>query len=210
MVEIITTSYMAPSKEVIDIAIEYVRECRVLVGVTDTLYGVFADPFRDECVEKVYRVKERKEKPIPLLASNLDAILEHAVVRDNVVEDLLEKIWPGPVTVILNIHKNSLISKSVHLGTYKVGFRIPASPLPRKIAENVGGLVTGTSANISGLKPARNINEAYQQLGERVDLYIDSGTAPIGAPSTVIDATIKPFKIIRVGAIDPEVLESLY
>lgn len=118
-------------------------------------------------------------------------------------------IGNGPVTIILKIDHRSKIAENVHLKTFKVGFRVPASQLARSIAKEIGGLVTGTSANISGLKPARTVNEAFSQLGNSVDLYIDSGDSPLGIGSTVIDLT-EGFKVIRYGVVDSLVLKKLY
>ncbi len=208
MPRIIATSYMKPSRTAVQQALEAIRDCSVVVGVTDTLYGVFADPFRSECIREVYRVKRRGGKPIPLLADSIDTVLEYAYTASD-VEGFLEIIWPGPVTVILKLAEPSSVVGEVHLSSGKVGLRVPAAPLPRLIARELGGLVTGTSANISGQPPARVINEALEQLGDNVGLYIDSGPAPLGVGSTVIDLT-EGFNVIRVGALDPSVVRSLY
>lgn len=208
MAKILKTSYIIPSPEIINEAVNTIMECGLVVGVTDTLYGIFADPFRYECVEKVYKAKKRMGKPIPLLANSIDSIIEHAIVNEKII-NFLEIIGYGPVTIVLKIDHRSKIAENVHLKTFKVGFRVPASRLVRLIAREVGGLVTGTSANISGLKPARTVNEAFSQLGDAVHLYIDSGYSPLGIGSTVIDLT-EGFKIIRHGAVNPKILEKIY
>ena len=208
MPRVLKTSYTKPDKIAIYEAIEVIKKCGLVVGATDTLYGIFADPFRYKCVEKVYEVKKRTGKPIPLLADKIDTIVEYAIV-DNRIVKFLEKIGPGPITIILEIDRNSKIAENVHLNSFKVGFRVPASPIVRLIAHGIGGLITGTSANISGFKPARTVDEALRQLSESIDLYIDSGYSPLGIGSTVIDLT-EGFKVIRHGAVDPGLLRRLY
>ncbi len=208
MARILRTSYTAPGQEVISKALETVRECGLVVGPTDTLYGIFTNPFSRECVDKVYRVKRRTGKPIPLLADSIESILEHAVFDDK-IKRFLETIGYGPVTVVLRIKRDSRIAWNVHLGSYKVGFRIPASPFPRMIAAGLGGLVTGTSANISGWKPPRTVSEAINQLGDSIDLYVDSGYTPLGTGSTVIDLS-EGFKVIRYGVVNPDLLRRIY
>ncbi len=208
MSRVLKTSYIVPDLEVIREAIINIMECKLVVGATDTLYGIFANPFQYKCVERVYIVKKRMGKPIPLLADSIDSIIEHAIV-DNKIIKFLEMIGYGPVTIILKVDHRSKIAENVHLKTFKVGFRVPASRLVQLIAREVGGLITGTSANISGLKPARTVNEAFRQLGDSVDLYIDSGYSPLGVGSTVIDLT-EGFKVIRYGVVNPELLKRLY
>ena len=208
MSKVLKTSYIIPDLKVVREAVNTIMECKLVVGATDTLYGIFANPFQYECVERVYIVKKRTRKPIPLLADSIDSIIEHVVV-DNKIIKFLEMIGYGPVTIILKLDHRSKIAENIHLKTFKVGFRIPASQLVRLIAKEVGGLVTGTSANISGLKPARTVNEAFSQFGDSVDLYIDSGYSPLGVGSTVIDLT-EGFKVIRYGVVNPKILKKLY
>ncbi len=208
MSKVLKTSYTIPDPEVIREAVNTILECKLVVGTTDTLYGIFANPFQYKCVERVYMVKRRVGKPVPLLADSIDSIIEHVIV-DNRIIKFLEMLGYGPVTIILKLDRKSKIAENVHLKTFKVGFRIPASQLVRSIAREVGGLVTGTSANISGLKPPRTVNEAFSQLGDLIDLYIDSGYSPLGIGSTVIDLT-EGFKVIRYGVVNPEVLKKMY
>ncbi|ADI31395.1 L-threonylcarbamoyladenylate synthase [Staphylothermus hellenicus] len=205
---ILKANYINPSMNIVREAYRILENCGLVVGITDTLYGIFADPFRDECVSKVYVAKKRSRKPIPLLASSPKAVFS-ITDADHFLQRFLETIWPGPITVVLKPMDN-MFSEKIHLGTGKIGFRVPASPLPRKLAQLNGGFITGTSANISGLKPARNIDEAIKQLGNNVDLYIDSGTAPIGEPSTVIDLTSEKPIIVRDGAVSYRSIIHLY
>ncbi|WFO75392.1 threonylcarbamoyl-AMP synthase [Desulfurococcaceae archaeon MEX13E-LK6-19] len=205
--KIIRTSYIKPSRSVVEEAVNTIKEKGVVVGITDTVYGVFSDPTRRECVEKVYRVKERVGKPIPVLASSIDAVTSIADCKEWVIE-LLYALWPGPVTVILSL-KESIFPEILHQGRNKVGFRVPAAPLPRQIAASLDGFVTGTSANISGLKPAETIDEAIKQLGDRIDLYIDSGIAPLRIPSTVIEIQDNEVNIVRQGIVKIDVIKRI-
>jgi L-threonylcarbamoyladenylate synthase len=209
MARIIHTSYTRPDQRIIEEAYRVIRDCGLVVGVTDTLYGIFTTPYIDECVEKVYNVKRRRDKPIPVLVSSIEALEKIAGISDRILY-FLKIIWPGPVTVIMRDIVEDVFSEKIHLGTNKIGFRIPASPLARRLAEYNGGFITGTSANISGYKPARSIDEAYRQLRDNIDLYIDSGTAPIGVSSTVIEIVGDKLRIIREGALPLSVLEKLY
>ncbi len=193
---------------VIDEAVHVLGKCGLVVAATDTLYGLLADPFRDECVLKVYRVKERPlDKPLPLLASSIERVADVTGVS-GWIKKLLEYLWPGPVTVILKVEK-PVFSRYVSPSSM-IGFRVPAAPLIRRIAEKNNGFVTGTSANLSGLEPPRKMFDAYKQLGRKVDLYIDQGPAPIGGPSAVIQIAGSGFKVIRRGVISIKTIEKYW
>lgn len=205
---IVKTPFYLADLTVLQKAYRVIKNCGLVVGPTDTLYGVFADPFKDECVEKVYMVKKRRNKPIPILASSINAVAGIVELTPE-IKLFLEFIWPGPVTVLLK-PSTKILSAEVHPGTEMIGFRVPASPFAQKLAEMNGGFITGTSANISGLKPARTAREAIAQLREGVDLYIDSGQTPLGKPSTVIEIRDNKVKILREGAINKATIETLY
>lgn len=206
---IVKTSYMRPDPAIVDEAIRVIKKGGLVVGVTDTVYGLFTNPLSRDCVKRVYQAKERVGKPIPILISSIDSVVEAAEHIDEPIKCLMRLAWPGPLTIIIPI-KKGFFPEEIHLGTNKVGFRMPAAPLPRLIAEHFKGYVTGTSANLSGRPAPRTIDGAVKQLGDRINLYIDSGTAPIGTASTVIEIVDGRIKYIRRGSIEPEVIESLW
>ncbi len=195
-------------ESIVSEAVRVLRKCGLIVAATDTLYGLLADPFRDECVLRVYRVKERPlDKPLPVLASSIEKVVEATGV-DGGIRKLLGYLWPGPVTIIMMVEK-PLFSKYVS-PSRMIGFRVPAAPLVRRIAEENNGFITGTSANISGYESPRKMFDAYRQLGRGVDLYIDQGPSPIGAPSTVIELTGSGYRVIRMGAISIKTIEKYW
>jgi L-threonylcarbamoyladenylate synthase len=185
--------------EAIDASVEAIRNCRIVAAGTDTLYGLLADPFREDCILRVYDAKRRdKSKPLPLLSAGTEEVLRVAVFND-CIKKFVSIMWPGPLTVILRLRRN--IFPNIVAPDGKTGFRVPASPVPRLIAVETGGFVTGTSANISGAPPPRTVEEAVEMLGDSVDLYLDTGLAPIGRPSTIIDLTGTEPRLVREGAL---------
>jgi len=202
---IVKTSFSTPSLSIIEKAVNVIENEGLVVGITDTVYGIFTNALCSHCVDRVFEVKEREGKPIPVLVSSIKHVIDAADEISDEVLCLLKYMWPGPVTLIIPVKKD-FFPYRVHLGRNKVGFRIPAAPLPRLLAEKIGGYLTGTSANISGKPSPRHVFEAIKQLGDRIDLYIDSGIAPIGLPSTVIEIVGDEIKVIREGSISTNVI----
>ena len=102
-----------------------------------------------------------------------------------------------------------IISELVIAGTGKVGVRIPGHPVALKLIEYFGKPITSTSANLSGKKPPITVGEALNQLGENIEVALDSGECRIRTPSTVVDVTSDPPKILREGPIAAEEIEKV-
>ncbi len=172
-------------------AADVVREGGLIVYPTDTVYGLGCDPFNERAVEKVFEVKGRREKPLPVLCSSISKI---DAVCSPPPRKLMEVAWPGEVTFVLPLRDERL--KSLSLGRESLGVRIPRCSLALSLIERCGGYLVGTSANITGAPPPRTVNEAFSQLGGSVSLYINGGVSPLGIPSLVVDLTGEP-KIVR-------------
>lgn len=184
--------------EVAEIATEVIREGGVVAYPTDTLYGLGVNPFIRNHVIKLLEVKRRPlEKGIPLLVGSVhDA--ERIVNFTPEARFLVKTFWPGPLTIVLT--QREPLPDELSGGRGSIGVRLPAHPLPQRIARMIGGAITGTSANISGREPAKTAEEVLEQLGNSVSLILDGGKTK-GAPSTVIDMTRKPPVIVREGVI---------
>jgi L-threonylcarbamoyladenylate synthase len=115
------------------------------------------------------------------------------------VAPLIERYWPGPLTLLVAAPPS--ISRLLTAGTGKIGIRLPDAPLARELIRRLGRPVTGTSANRSGGKDPRDADEVYRQLRHRVDLILDGGPVSLGSPSTVVDVTTSPPSIVREGAL---------
>ncbi|WP_460126224.1 L-threonylcarbamoyladenylate synthase [Stetteria hydrogenophila] len=191
-------SYSCPSNDVIEAVVSVVKSGGVAVIPTDTVYGLVADPFNPDAVERVYEVKERsRDNPVPLLAGESHHVLLVAE-WDPRLWELAHAFWPGPLTVVLRPRGDA----PEYLKAWgQVGVRLPNCPICREVARRVGGLIIGTSANISGRPSPVTAQEAMFQLGDRVDLYVDAGPAPLGRSSTVVDLRGPEARLIREGPI---------
>lgn len=170
-----------------------------LVGFpTDTVYGIAADPYQEEAVLRLAKLKGRdRSKPLAVLVADMDQAIS-LVKFDDVALDLAEKHWPGGLTLVLRrIESVPHWIGDAHSRT--VGVRCPDHPLVLELLREFGPLVV-TSANRSGDEPANTADEAAEVLGDGVAQYIDgdSGGVP---PSTVVDLTKPAPFVLRQGLV---------
>ncbi len=194
-----------PERSILDIAIRILLRGGVVVYPTDTVYGLGANPFNEMSVLKIYKVKEREfNKPLPVLVSDIKVALRLGVF-DDIALKLAKTFWPGPLTIVV---KRKIGIASLALGEQeKVALRMPKHKIALKLASSLGGAIIGTSANKSGFKAAKTAKEAEEMIGGKVNLILDAGPSPGGIPSTIVDITVRPFKVIRLGPISVEEIE---
>jgi L-threonylcarbamoyladenylate synthase len=171
---------------------------------TDTVYGVAAVASQPGAVARLYVAKGRPpEKAIPILladAHDLDAI---AAKVSDLVRRLIARFWPGGLTLILP--KGDAVPPEVS-PTSTVAVRLPDLPLTRQIIATVGAPLAVTSANRSGQLSPRTGSEVMAQLGGRIAAVVDGGPSPGGVPSTILDCTTTPPRVLRAGAVPIETL----
>lgn len=173
----------------------------VVAFPTETYYGLAVDPFNKEALDKLFSLKERsKKKPILVLIRKVEQL---SLITDNIPElyyPLIKKYWPGPLTLIFKAGKmvNSLLTGDS--GT--VGVRISPHPVALQLCKAWDNPITATSANISGMHPAKNPREVIDYFGKDVDFVIDGGTTPAEACSTIISCKENDLLLVRQGLID--------
>lgn len=183
----------------------------VVVVPTDTVYGLAADVLRPDAVAKIFRIKSRSHaKALPIFVRDIAEAKHYAYIESKLV-GLLGQLWPGQVTVVLNKKPN--LPDLVTGGTTTVGLRIPDDPFLSAVLARVPNPLIATSANRSGMEPARSSTEVqntFARATPRPDLIIDAGELPTSEPSTVLDLTNpKNPKILRIGATTPQRLMQL-
>lgn len=181
-------------------AVRCLREGGVVAIPTDTLYGLSADAFNPDAIERVFAIKERPEGlALPVLLAGFEQL--PSVVSDvsQSVEILAEAYWPGPLTLVLR--RAAGLPPRLTAGGPTVAARVPAHPIPRELARLLGRPITGTSANISGAPDPRTLDALRAQVGERVDYLIGCGPVPAGTASTIVDLTGDTPKLLREGII---------
>ncbi|HET7617387.1 MAG TPA: L-threonylcarbamoyladenylate synthase, partial [Vicinamibacterales bacterium] len=174
---------------------------------TDTLYGLAVDPRNPDAIARLYALKGRDARAaLPLIAADLPQA-EEAGRFDDDARRLANAWWPGPLTIVVPV--GPAIHASALGGGRTVAVRVPDHAVARALARAFGFGITSTSANPSGRTPAVSPDEVAAGL-PGVDLLLDAGDAPGGAPSTIVGFRDGVPECVRTGAVAWErVLESL-
>ncbi len=189
-------------------AVSILKSGGVVIFPTDTVYGIGCRFDDKKAVDRIYQIKGTSQnQPFPILVSDIKQVAKLAKIS-KVAKSLMDKHWPGALTIILPIkpdlstyHKPGL--KQLHkpgLNQYKIGFRMPNSALVRLIIDKVGKPIIGTSANFHGHPTPKSYEELDPDFIKLVD-YVIKGKCKGGVESTVADATVNPPKILRLGAV---------
>ncbi len=172
----------------------------VIAFRTDTFYGLGVNPFNVAAVAKIRELKGREEnKPILLLLADVSVVGRFIEDQSAIFDRIAKRFWPGPLTIVGRAVAD--LPPEITAGTGTVGVRIPDDASVRELVRECGGALTATSANPSGLPPARTAQEVRDYFGDAIDLVIDGGEVTATEPSTVLDATTTPPRVIREGAV---------
>jgi len=200
--EVMPTTYA----RAIDDAVWVLKQGGLVAFPTDTVYGVGAQAFSPQAVERIYRVKGRpRSKAIPVLIDSAAHLPDLAENVDPEAWLLAERFWPGPLTIILP--RGSRVSDVVTAGGPSVAVRVPDHEFALRLIGAAGGALAATSANLSGHPDPVTAEEVLGYLEGRIDLILDGGPCPGGQASTVIDLTgVSPI-VVRPGPISQQELE---
>jgi len=194
----------ASNPESIPLALQVIKNGGVVAFPTDTVYGVGANAFSVEGIEKLFLAKGRDTaKAIPVLIGDPGQFDLVTASINPVALQLAERFWPGPLTMVVTRHPH-LPENISPLPT--IGVRMPNHPFTLALLRQSGPLAT-TSANLSGGPNPSTAEEVLAQLEGRIDLIIDGGLCPGGIPSTVLDCTSSELHIIRQGPLSLEDLK---
>jgi L-threonylcarbamoyladenylate synthase len=197
---VIAVSAQDPELGVIQRAAEVLLAGGLVVVPTDTVYGLVCDPRQTSAVDRLYEVKQRsRDLPLVLLLHDMAQV-------ETFVEDIpeaavraMQEFWPGALTVVLR--DCSQATEPLRACKETIGLRLPAHMVPRAVAERVGGGLASSSANISGRLGPVTAQQAVDQLDGLVQLVLDAGPTKFARESTVVDFTISPPRVLRVGAV---------
>jgi L-threonylcarbamoyladenylate synthase len=190
-----------PATAALEAAAAVLRKGGIVALPTETYYGLAVDPENAGAVRYLFRWKRRADdKAVPILISRREQ--QTGMVRHPIppaLDLLTEAFWPGPLNVVVPVREG--YAPEALGGGERIALRVTAHPIARAVIEHFGAAVTGTSANRSGQPPCCAAEELRGQLERETDLILDGGRCPGGMPSTVLDLTSKPYRILRSGAI---------
>ncbi len=170
---------------------------------TDTVYGLVCRADYTDTIKRIYQIKGREEnKPLPVFVDGIEqvsGIVDEVSVK---AKQLMQNLWPGALTLIFPCHNP--LYQEVTRNTGKVGLRMPLSKLVLQLLEELRVPLASTSANISAQKSAVSAEEVEQVLGGKIDLLVDGGKTGSGVASTVVDVSVTPIKILRIGEVSLE------
>src|SRR3989344_1556184 len=179
-------------------AIELIKNGKIGVLPTDTIYGLVGSALSPRVVERIYAVRKRSgNKPFIVLISSINDLHLFGIVPDEKLRIFLEKNWPGKVSIIIGGVDEKY--KYLHRGEGSIAFRLPDKKELLDLISQTGPLVA-PSANHEGETPAKTIAEAKNYFGGAVDFYIDGGTLE-DEPSTLVKYDHGEFVILRKGAV---------
>ena len=179
-----------------------------LVAVpTETVYGLACSGLDAQAVEQVYEVKGRPEvKPLSLMLHKGAAVTKYCANVPKQARVLMDKFWPGPLTIVLN--SKDIVPDIVRAGGQTVALRCPDHPLTQALLKKAKLPFAAPSANPSGEKSPVTAQEVLGYFDGKISAVVDGGECGLGTESTIIDMSCAPYKILRRGALPEEEISS--
>ena len=194
----------APAVSVADYerAAGIIRSGGIVAFPTETFYGLAADPFNSEALARLFSLKKRTSgKAILVLIEKPDSLSLLTLGIPEIYRKLMETFWPGPLTLVFEGQGQLPELLTDTRGT--IGVRWSSHPVACRLAGLTGGVITGTSANLSGLPAAVTASQVGEMFPDGVDFIIDGGTVPGGKGSSIVGRDIQTGSLncIREGSI---------
>ncbi|MEF2819123.1 MAG: L-threonylcarbamoyladenylate synthase [Clostridium sp.] len=174
---------------------------------TETVYGLGANALDDEAVRKIFIAKGRPQDNPLIIHVSTKEISELVKDVPEVAQKIIDKFWPGPLTVILE--KKDIIPNVTSANLNTIGIRMPNSEIALKLIELAERPVAAPSANISGRPSPTEVERCVEDLNGRVDYIIGGESSDIGVESTIVDCTVNPPLVLRPGGITLEMLKEI-
>lgn len=196
------------NKDGIARAAEYLKKGQ-LVGIpTETVYGLAANALDENAVENIFKAKGRpQDNPLIVHVASPDWLSEYVLEIPDSAKKLIDKFWPGPLTIIMK--KKPIIPDIVSAGLDTAAFRCPSHPVAHALIEASGLPLAAPSANISGKPSTTTAADVMQDLSGKISAVVDGGECGVGVESTVITLCTERPRILRPGGVTPEQLRAV-
>ncbi len=198
---------LGPGMRDLSVAASLIKGGGLVAFPTETVYGLGGLGFSADSVTKIFRVKDRSpDVPLILHVSSLRMFEECIDGVPEVAYELVRRFWPGPLTLVLP--KSHKVPEVVTAGRVTVGVRWPSHEVTQKLIDLVGEPLAAPSANRFMSLPPLTAGDVVIELDDLIDAVVDGGEVPLGVESTVIDLSVRPFRVLRPGSLPVPKLEA--
>ena len=195
-------------EQILDKAGDILKQGGLVAFPTETVYGLGANALDEEAAKKTYAAKGRpSDNPLIVHIADVKALDEIVLNVSDKARLVIEKFWPGPLTLIFE--KNEKVPYGTTGGLQTVAVRMPVNEIALELIRRGGGYISAPSANASGRPSPTSAQHVADDLDGKIDMIIDGGSVDIGVESSILDMTVDPPMILRPGAITKEMLEEV-
>ncbi len=203
-----TQMLSAADPETLEISAEIIRSGGLLGIPTETVYGLGANGLDETAVLKIFRAKGRpQDNPLILHVAGMEQVTEFCHNIPAKAKTLMERFWPGPLTLVLPA--KDIVPRRTTAGLDTVGVRCPDNALTRAIIEKAGVPIAAPSGNLSGKPSPTTAAHMRHDMDGKIDAIVDGGPCAVGVESTIVDLTADPPRLLRPGGIAPEELKEI-
>ena len=203
---VIRVDPVSPPARALDDAVAVLRADGLVAFPTETFYGLGAAALRAAAVRRVLEVKGRPDgKPLLVLVDSIAMTERLALTIPPRARALMARHWPGALTLVLRARPE--VPAEITAGTGTIGVRLSAHPVARALVTALGAPITAPSANPADHPPPTTAAGVVTYFADTLPLVLDGGATPGGAPSTVLDVTVEPPRVIRAGAVDVSLVD---
>lgn len=191
-------------------AAEEIKKGNLVLFPTETVYGIGANALDEKAVKKIFEAKGRaQDNPLIVHVSDIQMVENIVSKMGNIERKLMEKFWPGPLTIIFPRKDNKTVPNVVTANLDTVGIRMPSNQVAKELIKQAGVPIAAPSANVSGKPSGTRVEDIIVELDGKVDYILDGGFTDIGLESTVIRVNENKIDILRPGKITKEQLEEV-
>lgn len=205
---VIVVNPKKPEIKKIEECVSILRKGGIVAFPTETVYGLGADGLNPNAIKKIFKAKKRPaDNPLIFHISNKDDIRKFAKNIPPNAEKLIEKFWPGPLTLVLK--KSSLIPKIATGGLNTIAIRMPSHKIALSLINLLGNPIVAPSANLFSKPSPTLATHVLDDLNGKIDAIIDGGNSVIGIESTILDLTTGTPTLLRPGKISYSELKKI-
>jgi len=187
---------------------KYLDQNKCVAVPTETVYGLAANAYSTTAVKKIFKLKKRpKSNPLIVHYSNLSELKKDCLINDKFLK-LYKKFCPGPITFVLELKKNSKISKIVTNNNKTLAIRFPKHKILKNLLKTLDYPLAAPSANVSTRLSPVKAEDVKEEFGSKISYILDGGKSKVGIESSILSLINFP-KILRLGGLEVSKIEKV-